>query len=766
MFNPRQPDSAVTQQDSLHQAERVCCHIVITGYVQGVGFRPFVYRLAKELNIKGYVANNSGQVSIEAVARRDKIDLFCQQLIKQAPPIAKPEIHSVNHIPLVDYSGFTIRKSQQLKEHDIHVLADLPVCDNCLEELFASSDRRYLYPFINCTQCGPRYSIITALPYDRKNTSMQSFHLCPECESEYQSPDNRRFHAEPVACDQCGPVLNYVDNNNDIRDNKLALEATIDALQQGKIIAIKDISGYHLVCDASNAESITLLRNRKQRPDKPFAVLIPQSQLEDHVEVSKEEQVLLHHSSRPIVVMHRNSKCKLPYNLAPGINKLGVMLPGNPLQYLICHFFNKPLVYTSGNISGEPIITANDDATKRLGNCCDAFLHHDRDIVRPADDPVMLHNTQHPQLLRTGRGLAPTEFTLPFTLDKPLLAVGGHIKNTLALAWENRMVISAHNGDLGNLRSYQTFQQGIEDLQRLYNIQAEQIICDVHPEYGSSHWATQSGLPVTKVFHHHAHASSLALEYPQFNNWLIFSWDGIGLGENGELWGGETFLGKPGHWKRVASFKPFRLPGGEKNAREAWRVAASLCWHVGRDFEIKNHNSKQLKQVWDKQVNSPQSSAVGRLFSAAAALLGLIYVESFEGHGPMLLEALAETAQPEPTTAMVIDLPLIESGDNLSRIDWRPLLNMLHDESLSKVQRAYCFHASLAECITQLTLEKYQQANDLVLGLSGGVFQNQLLLRLIREKLQPHNIKVHLPEKIPVNDGGLSAGQIVEYFYQ
>ena len=770
MFNTRQPGSAATQQKNTHQSDRVCYHMVIHGYVQGVGFRPFVFRLANELKIKGYVANNSGQVTIEAEASQEKIELFLQQLIEQAPLIAKPVIQSVNEIPLVDYHDFTIHQSQELNEHDIHVLGDLPVCDHCIEELFDNNNRRYLYPFINCTQCGPRYSIITALPYDRKNTSMQRFHLCPECEREYESPGNRRFHAEPVACVHCGPVLNYVDNKNDIRDNSLALDITIDALQQGKIVAIKGISGYHLVCDATNAESIALLRKRKKRPDKPFAVLMQESQLQDHVSVSIQEQVLLNHNSRPIVVMRRNARCELPTNLAPGIDKLGIMLPGNPLQHLICQFVNKPLVYTSGNISGEPIITENDDASKRLTHLCDAFLHHDRDIIRPADDPVMLQNTKQQQLLRTGRGLAPTEFTLPFRLDKPVLAVGGHIKNTIALAWENRMVISAHNGDLSSLRSYQVFQQGIEDLQRLYKVQAEKIICDAHPDYGSSQWANQSGLPVTRVFHHHAHASSLALEYPEIYHWLIFSWDGIGLGEDGQLWGGETFQGSPGNWTRVASFKPFRLPGGEKTSREAWRVAASLCWHAGTEFEIQTQNTEQLKQIWNKKINSPESSAVGRLFSAAAALLGLVEVESFEGHGPMLLEELAksgiEKEQAGTVNAAAITLPVITLNDDIPRIDWFPLLIMLLDTKLSKAKRAMCFHVSLAECVTQLVLQKYKQTNDIAVGLSGGVFQNQLLVKLIREQLHQYNINVHMPEAIPVNDGGLSAGQIIEYFYQ
>ncbi|MCK4709308.1 MAG: carbamoyltransferase HypF, partial [Gammaproteobacteria bacterium] len=405
--------------------------------------------------------------------------------------------------------------------------------------------------------------------------------------------------------------------------------------------------GYHLMCDATSAEAIGLLRNRKQRPDKPFAVLMEQSQLDKYVDVSEQELKLLKDNSRPIVLLKHNDECELPDDLAPGINRLGIMLPANPLQHLICHYFKKPLVATSANISGEPITTDNLDATKRLTKLCDAFLHNNREIVRPSDDPVMICNSFGCQLIRTGRGLAPTEFILPFTLQEPVLAVGGHIKNTIALAWKNRMVISAHNGDLSSLRGYRAFQSAINDMQRLYKVKAEHVVCDAHPGYGSTQWVSKSGLEVTKIFHHHAHASSLAIEYPDISNWLIFSWDGVGLGSDGSLWGGETFLGCPGNWQRVVSFKQFRLPGGDKTSRQPWRVAASLCWHSaididwGYDFNINHALLKQLNIIWKKNTYCPQTSAAGRLFSAAASLLELLDDESFEGHAPMLLEALA-----------------------------------------------------------------------------------------------------------------------------
>lgn len=753
------------QKKEVNETDIVCFHIIISGFVQGVGFRPFVFRLANELNIKGNVSNNAGQVSITAESNRQMLEEFCQRLLSQAPVNAKPVIQSIDEATITNVENFSIQESSELVKSDIHILPDLPVCEECLDEIFDENNRRYLYPFINCTQCGPRNSIICSLPYDRKNTSMQGFKLCSECAAEYSSSGNRRFHAEPIACDNCGPILNFVNGKNNISDNILALDACVDALNKGLVVAVKSIGGYHLMCDATSSKAITLLRSRKKRPDKPLAVLMESYQLESYVDATEQETLLLQQSSRPIVLIKRNDHDNLPNNLAPGIKRLGVMLPSTPLQHLICHYFKKPLVATSANISGEPIITTNIDAIKKLEHLCDAYLHNNREIVRPADDPVMLINNSGIQILRTGRGISPTEITLPFNLEKPILAVGGHIKNTIALAWEDRMVISAHNGDLSSLRGYQAFQQAIKDLQQLYQVKAEVVICDAHPEYASTHWANESKISVVKVFHHFAHASILTLDKPKNTQWLVFSWDGIGLGADGTLWGGETFLGLPGNWKRIASFKTFKLPGGEKTSRESWRIASSLNWQSDINFIVNNKSINQtkvdeLKIIWKKNINAPKSSAAGRLFSAAASLLGLVDVESFEGHGPMLLEALAETTQ-----ADAIILP-ISKEDDVDRIDWQPLIVMLNDESLTKAYRARCFHETMAHCISEISIKCNNEYADLSIGLSGGVFQNQLLVSLIRQRLDQQGINIIMPTFIPVNDGGLCAGQIVEYHYQ
>jgi len=754
-------------------SDLMCWHIVVSGFVQGVGFRPFVFHLANQLNIKGYVLNNAGQVTIEAEASQPTLERFCELLIENSPRNAQPVIDSIIETALQNYGFFEIQPSRDLKQSDVHMLADLPVCDQCLEELFDKNNRRYLYSFINCCQCGPRYSIIKALPYDRQNTSMQNFSFCSECEHEYTSTEDRRFHAEPIACEHCGPLLTYVENSNNVCGNKLALEACINALQQGQIVAVKNIAGYHLMCDATSPQAIAKLRKRKQRPDKPFAILIDKNSISHYADVTQSQLELLETTIRPVVLLKRKQQTilvdHLADNLAPGLNRLGIMLPNNPLQHLISVFFKKPLVSTSANISAEPIITDNAEATKRLSNICDAFLHHNRDIVRPTDDPVMMKSHLGTHLLRTGRGVSPSEFVLPFTLDKPVLALGGHSKNTIALAWNNRLVLSSHNGDLSDWRSYQVYKQRIVDLQALYQVQAEQILCDAHPGYASSHWASQSALPVTKILHHHAHASSVYLDHPEVKQWLMFSWDGVGFGaDDGDdikLWGGETFIGRPGNWQRVASFLPFKLPGGEKAAREAWRVSASLCWHSHEDYEpIDEHteeNLQCLKTLWDKKINSPQSSAVGRLFSGAAAMLGLVEHESFEGHGPMLLESLASTEE-----ADALELPVECDVNGVQRIDWRPLVHMLKNKDLSKAYRARCFHESLAESVARLCRQFNIQGVDMAVGLSGGVFQNTLLIQLIKKRLASIGCNVFMPESVPVNDGGLSAGQVIEYYFQ
>ncbi len=749
--------------------------ITISGQVQGVGFRPFIYRIAHEHNLKGHVINQTGTVVIICQGNETDIENFTRDIVEQAPPLAKPFINQVIDLDEVEpgnFENFTIHKSEQADKADIHIPPDYFTCNDCLEEMTDVTQRRYQYPFTNCTQCGPRYTIIDSLPYDRVNTSMAEFKLCPSCHSEYTNPLDRRFHAQPLACPECGPSLRYKSKSDVIdNDNNSAIDKTIDDIKQGKIVAVKGVGGYHLVCDAANQTAIKTLRERKQRPAKPLAVMFP-AKGEDGLEliiercnINEQEADLLSSPERPIVLVSVKATSRLPDNIAPGLKQLGVFLPYSPLHHLLLSKFNKPLIATSGNISGEPVIIDADMAETKLTGICDSFLHHNRPILRPADDSVKRIIHRHPMLIRGGRGKAPIELELPYQLDEPVLAVGGHLKNTVALAWDKRLVISPHISDLDSNRGFQVFQQVIEDLQRLYQVTANTIIHDAHPGYQSTRWAKLQNKPTKAIWHHHAHAGTVAGQHPEIKNWLMFCWDGVGLGDDQSLWGGETFYGQAGNWQRVASFKPFYLPGADKAGREPWRSACALLWESGFEKLPEIDNAELAYQAWQKKMNCPQSSAAGRLFDAASCLVLGIDKTSFEGQGPMQLEALAETVTQSYTGTSndFIDLPLIEQANRHCLIDWQPLLEMLQDKDQEPASRSIVFHNSMAHSIikqAELFKEKFQID---AIGLSGGVFQNKVLVEKIFKLAARNNLTFFLPKEIPVNDGGLSYGQIIEF---
>jgi len=735
---------------------------LLIGHVQGVGFRPFVYRLATENNIHGWVENWTGQVAIHAEGQADKLRIFEDALIDRAPPHASPVLRESRETEYAHHDTFSIRASDAHKSKDIRIIADLPVCKACLEELFDENNRRYQYPFINCTHCGPRYTLIRQLPYDRANTTMAGFPMCSRCQREYDDPLDRRFHAEPIACTDCGPNLYYKDNSGEVSDTNKALASCVNALQQGKIVAVKGIGGYHLMCDARNDAVVLRLRQRKNRPDKPLAVMLPEAQLDLIVTADNEQRDLLQGAVHPVILLKKlllpqKQAGNLPEYIAPGLQEIGVMLPYSPLHHLLLQAFDAPLVATSANISGEPVLTDNQQVERRLHSVTDACLHHNRPIQRPADDPVyrVIHKKARP--LRSGRGDTPLELALPFRVKKPVLAVGGHMKNTIALAWDERIVVSPHIGELDSLRSQQVFDQVISDLQKLYQVNAQQIVCDAHPDYASSRWAHQTGLAVHPVFHHHAHASCVAGEFTHEHQWLVFTWDGTGLGTDQTLWGGEALFGQCGHWQRVASMRTFNLPGGEQAGRAPWRSAAALCWEADIPWQLSEYETELAHHAWQRKVNCPQSSSVGRLFDAAASLTGLIHTSSFEGQGPMLLEASANKG-----TADAITLPLTRDENNIWRTNWMPLLALLINDSVPLTDRARCFHETMAHVLLQQALQIRETHGDFAVGLGGGVFQNRLLTERAIELLELQDFRCYLPQQIPVNDAGLCFGQIME----
>ena len=744
-------------------------HLILSGKVQGVGFRPFVYRLAKQYRLAGWVRNRVGLVEIHVQGKSSSLDSFVADLLLHAPPLAQPVLYSDSRVAAGAFDSFDILQSNGQGAASISVPADLFTCDACLMELYSPADRRYRYPFINCTQCGPRYTLIRALPYDRVSTSMAGFELCQECRREYEDPANRRFHAEPVACPRCGPRLEFVQPACEtVSGNDEGLSSAITVLQGGGIIAVKGIGGYHLVCDACNDDAVARLRRNKPRPDKPLAVLFPApleqplALLDKFAVLSDDEQRFIQHPARPILLVRKRTGSRLASAIAPGLAEIGAMLPYSPLHHLLLNDFGGPLVATSANISGEPVLTGNEDVEKRLAHVAEAFLHHDRPIERPADDPVFRTIAGRPRPLRIGSGFSPLELTLPFKLDRPLLAVGAHMKNTLTLAWDDRAVMSPHIGEMNSVRSLAVFEQTVDDLQHLYQVRIEQLVCDAHPAYTTSRWSLKQGLPVQHVYHHYAHASAAWHECGAAENGeeiIVFTWDGVGYGEDGRLWGGETLLGSPGGWRRVASMRPFRLPGGEKAGREPWRSAAALCWETGYPYPAMTQQSELLLEAWQRRINTPETTAVGRLFDAAAALTGVCTRSSFEGQGPMMLEALVDM------TGNSIEMPL-ESRDNLLITNWEPLLPLLLDSTVTVAERAACFHASMAQAMLQQARSIRSLHGVNAISLSGGVFQNRVLTERAMALLSADGFSVHLPERIPVNDACISLGQVIEYGFK
>lgn len=738
--------------------ERTAQRITISGRVQGVGFRPFVYRIAHQHQITGWVRNVDGAVEIHAEGTPAQLQRFGDALLAEAPPLSAPGPLAITDCEAELNQDFSILDSQSGSAADIHLPADGFVCADCLAELHDPANRRHRYPFINCTQCGPRYTLITALPYDRPSTAMRDFALCPDCRQEYENPLDRRFHAEPIACPVCGPHLQFVSGKEIRSGDEAALAAAVAALRSGKIIAVKGVGGYHLLCDAANDEAVAALRASKPRPAKPLAVMFRDIEaLGRAVHTTPELDSFLASPERPIVLLPKRAGTPLSEHIAPGLAEIGCLLPYSPLHDLLLNDFGGPLVATSGNLSGEPVLTDNREAQARLAHIADAFLHHDRPIVRPADDPVYRVIAGLPRPLRLGRGRAPLELELPAPLAEPVLALGSHMKNTLCLAWGRRAVVSPHIGELDTLRSLDTLAQVAADLQRLYQVRATKLIVDRHPGYGTRRYARDSGLPFFEVWHHHAHASALAWEFPGIEAWIVFAWDGVGLGEDQTLWGGEAFTGAPGRWQRAASLRPFRLPGGDKAGREPWRAAAALLWESGQAAPFA---PDPLHRAWSQGLNSPVSSSVGRLFDAAASLCGVCTHASFEGEGPMRLEVLAEGAGGE-----VVGLPLECDPLGVWRTDWEPLLPMLADATRPAAERAARFHLSLAQALVDQAQRLHAQTGIRSVGLSGGVFQNRLLAEAAIERLESAGFKVHLPQRVPVNDAGLSFGQIIEFLH-
>ncbi|GAB4354980.1 MAG: carbamoyltransferase HypF [Gammaproteobacteria bacterium] len=750
-------------------------HLRVAGQVQGVGFRPFVYRLAGELNLDGWVRNSAAGVEIEVQGDREALTQFEQRLRAECPPLARVDECQGETVPTVaGRSGFTILHSQAGAVRT-GITPDAATCPECLQELFDPEDRRYRYPFLNCTHCGPRYTITAGLPYDRPNTSMAAFEQCPECRAEYETPSDRRFHVQPNACPECGPQLALLNAAGEEINGRDVVAEALRRIRAGEILAVKGLGGFHLVCDARNGPAVARLRERKQREEKPLAVMVAGVEsLRELACIQPEEQALLQSPERPIVLLRKcETADRALAGIAPGIAWLGVMLPYTPLHYLLFHeaagrpagtqWLEDPqplvLVMTSANPGGEPLVIDNREAQRRLAGIADAFLQHDRDILIRCDDSVVRHNGRHPAFIRRARGYTPQSVPLA----KPgarVLALGAWFKNTFCVTRENEAFVSQHIGDLDNVATCEALEQAVEHLVRVLEIAPEAVAHDLHPDFFSTRLAVRLAqeweVPAIAVQHHHAHAAAVVAEHGLTGPVLALTLDGVGLGSDGSAWGGELLRVEGADFQRLGHLRPLPLPGGDRAAREPWRMAAGVLHLLGRGGEIpdrfRQESAKPLMQILERGVNTPLTSSAGRWFDAAAGLLGVRELSSYEGQAAMLLEGCAArygeaAANPQ---AFAID----EEGV----LDLLPLLAELADETEAG-RGAARFHATLSMALGEWAIRAARSQGIEQIVLSGGCMMNHLLSNDLVRRLRNAKLRVHEAGALPPNDGGISLGQ-------
>ena len=740
--------------------------ITVRGAVQGVGFRPHVYRLATDLGLKGWVVNSSVGVLIEVEGASDTLRQFLLRLEKEKPPRAVLQGVEFSFLDPVGYKGFDIRFSDDRGPKTVLILPDVATCADCLQDIFEPLNRRHGYPFTNCTNCGPRFSIIEGLPYDRPNTSMRKFNMCPDCAREYHDPRDRRFHAQPNGCPNCGPQLELWASDGTIcMRGHDALNQAAEAVRAGNILALKGIGGFQLIVDARNERAVVTLRARKHREEKPFALIYPSLEgVREDCNVSALEERLLLSPESPIVLLERRTTAtRLAASVAPRNPALGVMLPYSPLHHLLVRALGYPLVATSGNLNSEPICTENGEALARLHGIADVFLVHDRPIVRPVDDSVVRVVRDRELVLRRARGYAP----LPVRVSAPLpcvLAVGAQIKNTVALSIGTDVFLSQHIGDLETGQALSAFYQVAADLPRLYEATPEFIACDLHPDYASTKYAWQRTESVHLVQHHWAHALACMAENELEAPALAVVWDGAGFGPDGTIWGGEFLVAENAVLQRVAHLRPFRLPGGEAAARQPRRAALSVLFECGGDRAIQDPTLAPvqglgtmelglIRQMLAEASNASTTTSAGRLFDAVASLIGLRQQVSFEGQAGMDLEFAIEPG-------VYDSYPFeVESGEPWV-VDWRPMIRQVMEdirahEPVGRI--AAMFHNTLA----QMVLAIAHRGEEEKVVLTGGCFQNRYLTERCVDLLRSAGYRAYWHQRVPPNDGGIALGQVI-----
>ncbi len=760
--------------------------------MQGVGFRPFVYRLATELKLPGWVSNTAQGVFVEAEGAKGILDQFVLRLQNDKPPRAFIQSFEFSFLDPVGYAAFEIKESDGAGSKTALILPDIATCPDCLAEVLDSHNRRFLYPFTNCTNCGPRFSIIESLPYDRPNTSMKRFPMCPDCQREHDDPNDRRFHAQPIACPVCGPRLELWNEGGKTvcRDHDALLGAE-QAIREGKIVAVKGLGGFHLMVDARSEEAVRRLRERKHREEKPFALMFPSIEAaQEECVVSDFEKRLLLSPESPIVLLERKdnralygklvSTLRLADSVAPANPNLGIMLPYTPLHHILMADLGHPVVATSGNISDEPICIEEREALRRLSGIADVFLVHDRPIVRHIDDSIVRVILGRELVIRRARGYAPLPVQLSEAVGAPIVGVGAHLKNTVTVAVGTNAFVSQHIGDLETRQSLEAFRKVVADLQSMYEVTPALVACDMHPDYFSTKEARAMGHEVVEVQHHHAHIMSCMVENQLEGEVLGVSWDGTGFGTDGTVWGGEFLVSQGAEFERFASFRQFRLPGSEKAIKEPRRSAAGLLYELLGDDFLQNKDNSPLSafsvaelsvvhQMLKRGVNAPLTSSVGRLFDGVASIIGLRQRNTFEGQAAMELEfALAGEQSEQTYRCEVIETPIeptesvgfpAQKGRARLTVDWATMVREMMVDVRKLVPRSLIakkFHNALVGAIVEVA----KRAGLERVVLSGGCFQNRFLTERAVIQLRKAGFQPYWHQRVPPNDGGISLGQV------
>lgn len=745
----------------------VARRIEVSGIVQGVGFRPFVYQLARRHQLTGWVINTATGVTIHLEGMRPQIEDFLSALDRDPPPLSRI-VHIATHETAVTGVGqFSIEKSQGAAVRATLISPDVATCADCRRELFDPKDRRFGYPFINCTNCGPRYTIIDDIPYDRPNTAMRYFTMCPPCQAEYDDPNNRRFHAQPNACARCGPRVALHDGTGQRFDSDDPIASAAERLLTGDIVAIKGLGGFHLAVDALNDAAVERLRSRKHREEKPFAVMSSDlDSVRRYAQVSSQEAALLQTHQRPIVLLAKTLPEKLAYGVAPRNQYYGVMLPYTPLHHVLLSHGLTALVMTSGNRSNEPIAIDNTEAFERLKEIADCFLVHDREIYLRSDDTIVRRAQGETRFIRRSRGYVP----VPIFLDQavpPLLACGAELKNTICLTRGKQAFLSQHIGDLENLASETFFRLTIDHLKRILDIVPQALVCDGHPDYLSTQWAVAQSLPVIKAQHHHAHVVACMAEHQLSGPVMGLAFDGTGLGEDGTVWGGELLVADGAGFRRAAHLATVPMPGSAAAIKAPFRMALAYLWHTFgerlNDLDLPFFSmmdaakADKVLEMTQKGINAPQTSSLGRLFDGVAAILGLRQTVAFEGQAAMELEMMADSQE---TQRYALDW----HGRQVKEVAVAPIIAGVVEDILSGLPAFIIsrkFHNTLSEGFADLCTQIGRETGLKRVVLSGGCFQNRLLLEGLTQALIKRGLDVYSHHQVPANDGGIALGQAI-----